>query len=425
MARNKPCAPFQHLKDNGKKMTLQVHKLSFLVLMGLIGACTSPPSPKSPPVDPPGFARTALLESVANNVIMPSYLEFESAASTLESALKEYQTAVSSSGEKATKLELARTAWKSAMVAWQAVEALQIGPVAQKGKRLGGESIRDEVFSWPTVNTCRVEQEIVYQKYSESTFFSESLVMSYGLDALEYVLFVHSPMNTCNTLVDINRDGTWAQLSETDLEQRRADYGHALATQLVLQAKRIVSAWSSTGGDFIGQFTKAGTNNSEYATAQDAINELFAALYYIDLVVKDSKLATPAALSMNCMETACPEKLESRWAKHSRENIVANLKSFRRTFVGGDLSNQEHIGFDDFLIALGASELSENLLRALDDAIILIESHNGSYYDALAADQTDLVDAHDSIKKVTDLLKTQFVSLLALEVPQEGAADND
>ena len=33
--------------------------------------------------------------------------------------------------------------------------------------------------------------------------------------------------------------------------------------------------------------------------------------------------------------------------------------------------------------------------------------------------------AHASVKRLTDLLKSQFVTTLNLSVPQEGAADND
>jgi len=408
-------------------MAVHLSKSSALAMSALLVAgfgCKERPTSMEQ-VDPPGFSRAELLASVANNVIMTSYRDFETAATGMEAALKDYQAAIDSTGDKAAKLELARAAWKNTMVAWQRAEVVQLGPLGKKGKTLNGASIRDEVFSWPTTNTCRVEQELVDQKYSQADFFTASLVNSYGMDALEYLLFVHSMTNTCPSLVNINRDGTWALLTETDLEDRRAAYAYAIAKQITVEAKRLIKAWDASGGNFLKQLTKAGTSDSDYESTQTAINELFAAMYYIELSVKDDKLALPAALSIGCMEMSCPEKLESRWAKHSRENILANLQAFRSVFVGGDQTNADHIGFDDWLTALGSEDLSRAMLKALDDTVALLQAQNISYVDALAMQQTALVDAHDALKTMTDLLKTQFVSILALEVPQEGAADND
>ena len=61
------------------------------------------------------------------------------------------------------------------------------------------------------------------------------------------------------------------------------------------------------------------------------------------------------------------------------------------------------------------------------------ESRRGSSFSVVAAMRAitstgapDAVKAaHASVKRLTDLLKSQFVTTLNLSVPQEGAADND
>jgi len=377
-------------------------------------------------VVPDSFNRGDVLTSIATNVIGPTYDNFYTEAQALEKALLDYKTALSANPVPGAELEAARMAWMKAMFAWQKVEVFQVGPVGDKAKRVGGQNLRDEVFSWPTVSTCSVDKELVYDRFSDDSFFSQTLLNAYGLDALEYLLFEHSMDNTCSVLSDINSTPPkWSDLSEAELQQRRAGYAHEIAQQLTTTAKEITDAWSSTGGNFVTSLTQPGTADSQFETEQAALNDLFAALFYVELIVKDQKLALPAGLTVDCMEMNCPDKLESRWSKHSRQNVLANLQAFRQAFVGGDENDATHIGFDDYLAAVNSEQLSTQMLQAVDATITLLEGQSETFADALAAQSTNMVDAHDQLKGLTDLLKTQFVSVLGLEVPREGAGDND
>ena len=402
-----------------------------VVSTAMVGfACTSgtkePTNNNMMVMVPESFDRGDVLLSIANNVIQPTYENFSVEAKALESSLMAYKSAMAMNPVPGAELDAARAAWKKTMSAWQKAEVLQLGPVGDKAKRVRGENLRDEIFSWPTVSTCSVDKELVYNKFTETTFFAQTLLNAYGLDALEYLLFEHSMENTCSVLSDINSTmPRWSDLSENELQTRRADYAYEIGRQLSADATRIVDAWSPSGGNFFTHLTKPGTDESEFETELDALNDLFAALFYVELVVKDRKLALPAGLSVDCMEMNCPEKLESRWAKHSRENIIANLQVFRSAFVGGDATDETHIGFDDYLKAVNSEELATSMLKKLDDTIALLEGQTETFHDALSAQSTNVVDAHDALKGLTDLLKTQFVSVLGLEVPREGAGDND
>ena len=392
-------------------------------------SCTTPkdePSNNMMVVVPDSFSRTDVLTSIATNVIGPTYDNFYAEAQGLEKALLNYKTALAANPVPGAELEAARMAWMNAMFAWQKVEVFQIGPLGDKAKRVGGQNLRDEVFSWPTVSTCSVDKEIVYNKFEDDSFFAQTLLNAYGLDALEYLLFEHSTENTCSVLSDINSSSPkWSELSEAELHQRRASYAYEIAQELTSVAKNIVDAWSSTGGNFVASLTQPGTADSQFETEQEAFNDLFAALFYVELIVKDEKLALPAGLTVACTEMNCPDKLESRWSKHSRQNVLANLQAFRQAFVGGDENDATHIGFDDYLAAVNSEQLSSQMLQGVDATITLLEGQSETFADALDAQSTNLVDAHDQLKALTDLLKTQFVSVLGLEVPREGAGDND
>lgn len=392
----------------------------------LAGGCRRPGG-RSGPSD--SFDRGAMLANLGTNVLLPAMETFESEANELASATDALRFAVGTTGHAAALAE-ARVAFGDAMDAWQAVEVLQVGPAAPMGAATGGQGLRDEIYSWPTVNNCRVDQEIVSQDYEAPGFFEDELVIVYGLDALEYLLFYDGAGNACAPQIDINEQGTWNALGLTEITARRAAYADAVADRLVVDGAALVTAWDPAGGNFLQELSEAGLASSEYGSAQDAVNELFAALFYVELRVKDDKLGVPAGIlppppgvSPSCA-AVCVELLESRWSGRSGQNVAANLRAFRRALLGGE-SAGAGLGFDDFLVELGAADLAAGMEAKTDAAITAADAIPGPMEDVLETDPAPVVAAHAALKTMTDDLKSTFVTVLNLRVPDEGAGDND
>ena len=371
------------------------------------------------PTQPPGgeFDRNALLTSYAENVMLPAVREFAAAAADLASAT----TALVAAPEER---DTARAAWRSAMLSWQALEVLQVGPAGSPGMMMGGEGLRDEIYSWPIVNPCRIDQETARGNYADSDFFSTQLVNVRGLDALEYLLFAPDDGNACGASVDINMDGTWqALVTAGDVARRRAAYAAGAAADVAARAVQLRQAWEPAAGNFAAQLATAGQSGSLYPTAQSAVDDVFAGLFYVELVVKDEKLAAPAGIVPDCTTDVCPDLVESPWADVSKQQILANLAVARRVLLGGETAVAT--GFDDFLRARGAAALATTMLGALAEAIVAVEAIPGTMLEALASDPDAVRDAHAALKSFTDPLKSQFVTVLNLTIPQEGAGDND
>ena len=85
------------------------------------------------------------------------------------------------------------------MIAWQATEVLQrpCGTDQTLEPAVGAMGLRDEIYSWPTVNQCRVDPELVEAKFTDLGFFDQELNNVYGLDASEYLLFASGTDNAC------------------------------------------------------------------------------------------------------------------------------------------------------------------------------------------------------------------------------------
>ena len=384
----------------------------------LSSACSSGEPAKKAGEGPNAELRRRTLESLAANVVLPLYRDFEAAARALKSAADAHAAAPGPDTRTA-----ARNAWIEAAEIWQQAELTQFGPAAMSSS-VGGQELRARIYSWPRTNPCRVDQATLAKEYENPSLLDAQPTMI-GLDALEYVLFVEDSGNSCAPNLAINTSGEWAALSAepNELEGRRSRYAAAVAGILERDATALRTAWDPEGGNFFASFAGAGSG-SPYATSQDALNAVGEALLYLDRETKDMKLAEPAGL-MNCAAATCPQELESQWARQSRSHVVSNLRGFQRLYLGGDPGGSE-FGLDDLLTELGAGELNQAMTKEIDEAIAVVKAiEDPSLFEALTADVGRVRDAFTAVKDVTDLFKTQVTSVLDLEPPNGAPADND
>jgi predicted lipoprotein len=366
-----------------------------------------------------GEARRMVLASIASEAVMPTYRAFETEADALADATAGWAAAPDSTETR----QAAREAWASAMEVWQQAELMQFGPAGASDMVQGGENLRDEIYSWPLTNTCRIDQETANEGFADADAFAGTSVNVRGLDALEYLLFREDLSNTCAPNSSINAEGTWAALAEEEIVARRASYAAAAAADIRARAETLVDAWDPESGNFSAELATAGDGSSVYESSQQALNEVSNAMFYLDKEAKDMKLGEPAGL-VPCRDLVCAEEVESPWANRSKAHLVSNLEGFRALFLGGP-SAEEGTGFDDLLTELGSGDFASSMAANVDDAISRTQSLEPSLAEALSSDSASVTDTFMAIKSVTDDLKMQFVTLLDLETPQRAEGDND
>jgi len=387
------------------------------------GSFTSPPSDSGAAIPGQESTHRAMLNSLAYHAIAPSYQE----AATTTGALKTATLANAAAVAAGAGVDEARTsvqaAWTDVVVAWEVVEQMQLGPAAPSSDGIGGADKRDEVYSWPSVNPCRIDQEIVDQEYLQSDFFTANLVNTYGIDALEYLLFYAGDANACAPQLPLNVDGTWDALGADVLATRRADYAVAVATAVANEASALAQEWSATDGTFTVYLAEPDKNNSPYANIRNGLNEVVRAMFYLDLEVKDAKVAVPAGL-LECSAAPCLSELEFVFAQHSKAAVLANLEGFKRLFHGGT-DAALHTGFDDLLVSIGEAQLAGEMTASIETALTTCGAVEGSFATALTSDTTALNACHTTIRAITNWLKGDFSTLLMLTIPSEAAGDAD
>lgn len=378
------------------------------------GGSDSGPSEPEIPEEP--FSKAAFLRQVADCAVA-RYRDFEVHALALDEAAKANVAAPSESTANA-----ARNAWIAANASWQVAEIFRFGPAARTADEdAGAKELRDQIYAWRFGARCPVETALVDKLYASNSF-GRSLISNRGLGAAEYLLFYSGSDNQCPDYSAINKNGTWAALGDTEIATRKRAYAEAVAGDILENTRKLLDAWDPAHGNFRKKLTEPGSG-SVYPSEQAALNTVWHGIFYIEKEVKDYKLGIPLGVS-ECANGSCPEALESRYANVSTANIRQNYLGFRRLFQGCG-ANYTGLGFDDWLDAIGASELRGRMLTALDGAQRAIDALDPPLEVSITQNTERVWPVYNALKQLTDLLKAEFVTVLDLELPAGAGSDND
>jgi predicted lipoprotein len=379
-----------------------------------------------------GFDQAKLIASIVDNVITPTYQEFSILAAAQQQAVSDYcqqEIALAqNNGNEVLVTDaklLAKESWRNAMNTWQQADMMQLSPL------LNGDGVlRNNIYSWPIQNTCGVDLDVTYfkdgsvngQPYNIATRTASRK----SLLALEYLLFNDNLSHSCTGSTVPTQ---WNNQTEQYRKIARCEYAGEVASDIENNANELLTAWLGSDGKsgYAAKLKAAGTEGSEFTTEHAAVNELSDAIFYLDKFTKDDKLATPLGLFENaCGAQACPEAVEAKYSAHSITNISNNLQALKM-FMQGSLSAGEAgaLGFSDYLIDVGdkvtADIINDHVALAIEDTI----NYQASLAATLANDPDKALATHGDVKNITDKLKSDFITSLALELPKTSAGDND
>ena len=389
----------------------------FLSGLLLSPACSGTQGESEPPPADANTYRLSIGVGLLKNVYVPRLERLTQATQELKTQAEAVQqtTVSNNTFDKATL----QTSWLGVMEVIQELEVMHVGPAANSIGRKGGEDRRDALYSWPLTNACRVDQVLATNKFAEDGFTDRVMANVYGMDALEQLLFRNHDEHTCPPQLPIETENQWEDLGVEGRALARANYSVVIAAALHKDALALQERWAADGGNFMAQAETPG-GDSAFATPQCLLDEMFAAMFHFDLVTKDQRLAVPTGISADCTQATCANKLEFQLAPQSGLSVQRNIIGLAAMFSGGDGE-----GFDALLRREGAEELADQMQTALQEAEDAARALEVDWAVLLENDPEAIRDLHAKVKGVTDLLKTQFATVLNLSVPLEGAADND
>jgi uncharacterized protein len=350
------------------------------------------------------LVETYLQEDVSN-IVLNQLEQVEPQLDILLSSLEELATDV----EVQSSWDTAQSDWVDTVMVWQPLEMMQIASLGSSITAVGGEDIRDNIYSWPLVNPCRIDQVTAPMDYEKADFVETALVSVRGLDAMEHLLF-GSLETDCPSQVPPVSDGTWSALSDVEIHQRRVDYAIVLVKSIQDNVDKAISKWSN------------GYPMDLYESPVKALNAVFDAMLYMEEGVKERKLSYPMGLTPDC-DSDCSVEVEGVLAQVSIDFVVANLQGMTLLLEGQDSG-----GMLAILDSVGEEELSEELWSIHQQAVSEAEALQSMMVsmEELTKDQPEELTALlDSISVYTRLLKWDVAAVLELQVPQSSAGDND
>lgn len=369
------------------------------------------------------FNQLALITNLTDNVIAPAYQSFLEQAELQTQLVEQYcnaeQNVLDQTGELQTAIDAknaAQTQWRNTMAVWQQAELMLLGPLLEQDGLL-----RSKIYSWPIQNSCAVDYDILYFKSGtvngKPYDIAQRTPSRKGLGALDYLLFNQELNHSCD--ISVAPTG-WSNLPEQDKKVARCRFANEVAKDIQNNAEILIQQWLALDG-YANKLKKAGTTGSEFSTEHEAVNRISDAMFYLDSSTKDGKLATPLGIFANeCGLIACPQAVESKYSQNSLSNIVNNLIGFEKLLTGNG-----GLGFTDYLTDVGDEETATELTTNVANTINSINEMDISLIDALTNNPEQIEQTHSKVKNITDKLKADFITSLALELPATSAGDND
>jgi len=384
---------------------------SIVVTLLAASACGngSPPKPDSAA---DGFDRNALLAHLASNVYLPLQADFAAKAAALPPAVSAYCTALDAPTQNA-----ARAAFGAAIDSWEAAEAVLVGPAAMDNKALRGL-----IYSWPLISPCELDRRTASRLANPGSYdLATELVNTRSLSAIEFLLYPPNDNHNCP-----QPPPGWDALG-ANLAAARCQLALVLATDVAEKAQTLYTAWKPDGGNYVGELAKAGTGDSSIKTAQAAVNLVSDGLFYLDAMTKDMKLGETTGIQVNSCQTvqeACVREVELRYADRQTIALRRNLFAFRQVFTG-TTATSDGPGFDDYLAFVEHKDLADRMTASIDAALVDLDALPASFLGALSTSYAQVVTSYHAVDKITDDLKSQFLTVLALDIPDDVATDND
>lgn len=360
--------------------------ISLIVVATFFIACggTDTNEPNTPTDN---FDRGALLKNIAENIIIPSFDNFDTKLKTL----KTKTTAFTSNPTNGTLTEV-RTAWLEAYKAWQYVEMFNIG----KAEELQFLSH----FNIYPVTVADIEANVVAGTYDLNHSNNHD---AQGFPALDYLFY--GVANSDNEII--------AKFSTDANATNYKKYLTDIITKMTTVTTAIVNDWK---GSYKNTFISS-TDNTKTSSLNKLVNDF---IYYYEKGFRANKFGIPAG---NWSPTPLPEKVEAFYKKDvSKELASEAFKAVQNFFegkkFGGATTGQS---FKTYLEYLKRQDLVSKLESQWKIADTQLNTLNNNFYQQITTDNTQMTKAYDEFQKAVVLLKVDMLQAFNVIVDYRDA----
>jgi hypothetical protein len=361
----------------------------FLGIAALLYACSG----ESSSTNTDTFDRKGMLENWADNIIIPSFQNYQTKVNALATA-----SATFTSTPSEANLESLRASWLDAYKAYQKVAMFEVGKASDLMFRYYNNSFPVNVTEINANIAAGDNQLGLLTKYDEQ-----------GFPALDYLLY------------GVGND-TASILGKYTTDTNAANYKNyllAVSTRIKSFSDLIVTDWT-TGGYRNAFVTNSGTGVS--SSSNKTIN-LF--VQYYEYYLRTVKIGFPAG---KFSATTRPADVEAYYKNDiSKELLEIGLQSSKDFFIGKHfnatttgLSLKAYL--DHLKVVRSGDNLSTTILSKYAEASTSIGVLNSSFSQQIQTDNTKMLTAFDALQKNVVCFKIDMIPALNVVIDYQ---DND
>ena len=369
------------LRINKKNMKRFLY--SFFALVMLL-SCSSSDDSEGPSGD--SFDRKAMLENLADNIIIPAYQNFASDVTALKNATSDF---VASANED--NLNMLRTAWSEAYISWQSVSMFEIG----KAEEL---SYRNFMNVYP-VNVTDIEANISSGNYDLTTVSKQD---EQGLGALDYLL---------NGLGNTDADIVVFYTSDSNASNYKT-YLTDLVNRIEVLTNQVVDDWTN---GYRNTFVD-NSGSSATSSVDKLVNDY---IFHYEKHLRAGKIGIPAGVFGT---STFDDKVEAFYVGDLSKTLFnANLDAMQDFFNGKHFdSNTTGESFNTYLDFLNTIKEGEDLSQIINDqfnsARNTAANLNDDFSNQVRTNNNLMLNTYDELQKNVVNIKVDMLQAMSIRV---------
>ena len=359
-----------------------------LLILGFVTvlvACSSAANEGESSAD--NFDRTALLTHWANNIIVPSYQNYQTTVETLNASAASFN-----SNPTVNNLQALRSAWFNAYNAYQKVTAFYLGKAMDI-------SLKEATNTYPT-DAAGIDLNIASGGYNLELF---SQFSRQGFPALDYLINGLGP----NDAAIVTFYTTNANAANYKL------YVAALTAKLKTNIDLIVSDWTT------GYTTSyIASNGNAVSSSVNKTTNLF--VKNLEKDIRSGKIGIPAGIFSS--GRLFPEKVEGFYKKDISKTLLNTALQAQQDFFNGKNFNNNLTGpsLKSYLDYLNAVRNGQSLSAIINNQFAAVfvanATLNGDFSAQVNTDNTKMIAAYNVLQQAVIYSKLDMMQALSISI---------
>lgn len=333
------------------------------------------------------FDRTALLTNWADNIIVPSYVNYQSKVQTLKTDIATFTSTPTDAN-----LVIARNSWLEAYKSYQKVTLFYLGKASDI-------NLKEATNTYPT-DAIGIENNVVSGSADLGLFVNFS---RQGFPALDYLL---NGLGTSDASIV-------AFYSSNANASKYKTYLTKVTDRLKSNIDLVVTDWNSGFRDsYIANSGKAVSSSVSKTTNLFVKN--------LEKDIRTGKLGIPAGLFSN--GTLFPEKVEAYYKNNISKELLNISIQAEQDFFNGKYANSSETGpsLKSYLDYLNAVRNGQNLSTIINNQFATIFTSNAtlnsSFSQQVTSENTKMIAAYNVLQQGVIYVKLDMMQALSISI---------